>query len=133
MSKKFKLQPIPSIENGIPMRVPVVGSDGSIVTQDGKIITEEANLLTIFENVIRLFPISRLTMSNITSGIRLKEQLIECRKSSNGYLVVEEAEYDWVKIMLSDGEVGVRMFGFNLLNILRAVDTFEKAPDKKGE
>lgn len=126
MSKEFKLQPIPSIEGGTPMRTPVVDSGGSVVITDGRVVMEEATLLTIFENIIRLFPVTRLTMANITSGISLKERLVECRKSASGYLVLEDAEYDWARSMLNDGEVGVKMFGFNLLNILKAVDEFEK-------
>lgn len=131
MSKKFKLQPIPSIEDGIPLNMPIIGGDGLVVVRDGRVATEPATLLSIFESVIRLFPVTRLTMPNITSGISLKERLIECRKSANGYLVLEDAEYDWARSMLNDGEVGVKIFGFNLLNILKAVDEFEK--EKKEE
>ena len=130
MAKKFKLQPIPSIEDGTPMRTPVLDSEGSVVIQDGKVTFEPATLLTIFESIIRLFPGSRLTMANITSGIQLKERLIECRKNDNGHLVLEDAEYEWVKGMLNDGEVGVKIFGFNLLNILKAVEDFEKPKEK---
>lgn len=126
MSKKLKLQPILSIEDGIPLSIPTMGKDGLVVVDNGRVVTEPATLLTILESIIRLFPVTRLTMPNITSGISLKERLVECRKSANGYLVLEDAEYDWVKSMLNDGEVGVKIFGFNLLNILKAVDDFEK-------
>lgn len=129
MSKKFKLQPIPSIE-GIPLRTPMLDSNGAVSVTDGRVDMEEATLLTIFESIIRLFPVTRLTMPNITSGISLKERLKECRKSANGYLVLEDAEYDWAKSMLKDGEVGVKIFGFNLLNILKAVDDFEKPKEE---
>lgn len=126
MAKKFKLQPIPSIEDKGFIRTPEIDSGGDVVVRDGRVVMESATLLTILEVIIRLFPQSRLTMPNITSGIQLKERLVECRKNDNGHLVLEDAEYEWVKSMLKDGEVGVKIFGFNLLNILKAVEDFEK-------
>ena len=62
MSKKFKLQPIPSIEDKGFIRVPEIDSDSSVVIRDGRVVMEQANLLTVFETIIRLFPTSRLTM-----------------------------------------------------------------------
>ena len=111
MAKHFKLQPIQSIE-GKPIQV---FDEDSKQPRDGNLI----DLLKLF---IRAFPRDRMTMDNVTHGSRLMNQLM----AVNDELVIEEAEHDWVKKLLNEDNIGPKIFGFNLVNVLEALDQFER-------
>ena len=133
MAKKFKLGPIPSIE-GNPIEVAVLNDDLEPIIEDektGRIKRRKGDLVDMLELLIRRFPVSKLTMENITNATRLKSQLIEARKSKDGILVIEEAEHDWIKKMLKDEAIGPQVFMMNLLFVQDAVEGFEKLHESK--
>ena len=128
MAKRIELKPILSI-NKQPIKVAELDSEGnSLMTDDKRVKTKDATMVDILNLLIVTFPRDRMTMENITHGTRLKGQLLE---ATNGCLVLEEAEHDWVKKMLNDEAVGCKLFGFELLNILQALDDFERPSNKE--
>lgn len=121
MAKIFKLSIINSIE-GTPYKIPSYDESGSVKVKDGKVETVDANLADILNLLIKVFPRDQLTMDNIIHGSRLKNQLL----SASDVLTLEEAEHDWVKKVLRMDSIGPKIFGFSLVNILDALDQFER-------
>lgn len=127
MAKTIKLKPIIGIE-GKPMAIPEFDEKGEILKDDkGYAKVKIINLNDLLNILIRNFPRERMTMENITHGTRLKSQMLE---SKDGALVIEEAEHDWVKKMLKDETIGPKIFGFDLLCVIEALEDFERKQEK---
>lgn len=97
---------------------PLLNSVGKIVT---KPIEQPATILDILDFMVLDFPRNKLTMKHITECTRLMGAIATCRELDGHTLDIEDASYDWLIATLKMDDVGVRMFGMNLSNILAAL------------
>lgn len=135
MAKRINIKVIQSIE-GMPLKKAVTDSVGDPIYEKDKKGKETLKLadsttLDILDSLIRMFPRERMTMENITEGTRLKTQINEARSTNGNVMVMDESTHDWVKKMLRDESIGPKLFGFNLINIIDAMDDFERVKEKK--
>lgn len=134
MAKTIKVKPILSVL-GKPMEVPTFDSMGDFVMvdnpdgvkgMDGKIMKQpkmkEGTTADIPMVMIRMFPRQRLNMNSILMALKVKER-IEAVK--NGCFTLEDVEYDWLINSLKDDGVGVPLFGFDVVNVLKAFENKE--------
>jgi hypothetical protein len=128
MAKKINVKVIQSIE-GRPYQIPTLDEDGNAATDSkGNLITRDATTVDVLRILIRAFPRDKMTFANIAEGVRLMHQLDE---ADNSTLIMDESTHDWIKKMLRDDGVGVKIFGFNLFSILDALDDFERKHEAK--
>lgn len=129
MAKVIKVQPINGVL-GKPMEVPELSPVGDVVLvdnpdgvkgMDGTILKLPkmipANSATIVATLIRLYPRNRLTMVAITTALKVKER-IETIK--DGCFTLEDTEYEWLMNCLKDDGIGVQLFGFDIVNVIKA-------------
>jgi hypothetical protein len=125
MAKKINIKTIQSIE-GTPFQRAVEEGGQPVLKDDGRLKTADANTLDVLEILIRAFPRERMTMENIIEGARLKTQINEAKESKDGILVMDDSTCTWARKMLKDDLIGPKIFGFNLISIIDALDDFER-------
>lgn len=139
MAKVIKVEPIKSVL-GKAMEVPelspvgdpvlvdnpdgVVGMDGKILQLPKMVAADSVGIITM---LVRLFPRNRLTMKDILLALKVRER-VEVVK--DGCFTLEDAEYEWLMKCLKDDGIGVVLFGFDIVNVLKAFEV--KDGEKKG-
>ncbi len=122
MAKEIMVTTLKSYD-GRTIKVPVIDSDGMVATNEGKVETRDATIVDVLDILIRAFPKDRMTMENITEGVRLKTQLLNATDST---LNLDDSTHSWATKMLKDNAVGPRLFGFDLISIIDAMDNFKR-------
>lgn len=125
--KEVNLEVIPSFY-GKPILVAVYDSQGELVMEDnqrgirdmqGKLIQEpaikKANICDCIDLLIRSFPREKMNLQAISRMLKIKSCLDEAKEK----LILEDAECDWVVKQLKDNDVGVKIFGLDLPNVLK--------------
>lgn len=129
MAKTIEVKPILSIL-GKPIEVPdltpmgdllMVNNPDGVKGMDGKILKQpkmkEATTADIPMTMIRLFPRNKLNMSAIMIAMKVKERVDAVK---NGHFTLEDTEFDWLINSLKDDGIGVQLFGFDVVNIIKA-------------
>jgi len=101
-----------------PQGQPLLDAAGQPVT---KPLVENGTIIDILDFVMMDFPRAKMTMKHITEASRLLDKLAACREQKATVLELEDAQHEWLMSVLRNDEVGVKMFGLNLPNILAAV------------
>ncbi len=115
---------------GSPIMVAVYDDNGEMVTEEnkrgirdisGKLIKEplakEADVKDLIDILIRSFPREKMTIDVIHTAIKIRDKL----KISTDKINLEDNEYDWVIKNLKNNEIGVKIFGLDLPNVLNAL------------
>ena len=131
MAKAIKVEKIFSAL-GKQMEVPELSPNGDIVLvdnpdgvkgMDGKILKQPkmklGDSVDIIATLIRLFPRNRLTMATITTALKVQERI---KTITDGCINLEDTEYEWLINILKDDGIGVQLFGFDIVNILKAFE-----------
>ena len=130
MAKVIKVQPIFGTL-GKQMEVPELSPVGDVVLidnpdgvmgMDGKLLKLPkmipADSATIVATLIRLYPRNRLTMVSITTALKVKERI---EHITDGCFTLEDTEYEWLMNCLKDDGIGVQLFGFDIVKVIKAL------------
>lgn len=134
MAKVIKVQPILSVL-GKPMEVPelspfgdpvLVDNPDGVVGMDGKILQlpkmMPADSVSIIATLVRLFPRNRLSMKTIETALKVQERI---KVVKDGCFTLEDEEYKWLMQCLKDDGIGVQLFGFDIVNVIKAIEVKE--------
>ena len=113
-------------EMGSLVREPILGSDGQKLKDTaGNPITQSVEVHGTIVDVLGLavldFPREKLTMKHISEANKLLGVLAANKDTGSPELHIEDANYDWLVSVLKENEIGVRMFGLNLVSVLAAL------------
>ncbi len=81
-------------------------------------VTKQATIIDLIFILIRSFPREKMTIDNTSMAIKVRDKL----KNATDYLLLEDAECDWVVKQLKNNEIGSKVFGFDLPFILEAME-----------
>lgn len=115
---------------GNPIMVASYDDNGEMVMEEnkrgirdvsGKLIEEpmakEAGIKDLIELLIRSFPKDRMTIDNIHAAIKIRDRM----RVAEDKIIFEDNEYDWIIKNLKNNEIGVKIFGLDLPNVLEAM------------
>ena len=97
---------------------PALSSAGEPLT---KPVTKEGTIADLLGVVVMEFPRTKLNMKHIAECNRLTEKIAECQKQNLTELELEDAAYEWLIAVLRDNQIGVPIFGMNLISVLKAL------------
>lgn len=97
---------------------PVLDSAGESVTRP---VTKEGTIVDLLDVLVMEFPRNKLKMKHITEMARLHGVLAECHEQNLSEFTIEDAAYDWLISVLKDDQIGVPIFGMNLIAVLKAL------------
>jgi hypothetical protein len=97
---------------------PILDSAGEPVT---KPVTKEGTIVDLLDVVVMEFPRNKLKMKHITEMARLHGVLAECHEQNLTEFALEDAAYEWLISILKDDQIGVPIFGMNLIGVLNAL------------
>ena len=97
---------------------PALSSAGEPLT---KPVTKEGTIVDLLDVVVMEFPRNKLTMKHITEMSRLHGALADCHEQNLTEFALEDAAYDWLIGILRDNQIGVPIFGMNLISVLKAL------------
>lgn len=123
------LLPVPLFDaNGVVKTEPILKPDGEpLLDPAGNAVTKqtegEATILNILDFMVMDFPREKLAMKHISEGTRLMGAIANCRENDLAELEIEDASYDWLIATVKMDDIGVRMFGMSLENVLAALGT----------
>lgn len=97
---------------------PVLDSAGNPVAIP---ITKESTIVDLLDCLTLEFPRAKLTNKHSAEIVRLYGKIAECREKNLTELGLEDASYDWLIGVLEDEQIGVQIFGVNLISVLNAL------------
>jgi len=113
-------------EMGEVITAPIVGPKGETILDKAgepltRPVTGSGTILDILDYALLDFPRNKLTMKHITEATRLMGQIAKCRENNLTELQLEDAQYEWLVSILKNDQIGVPMFGLNLVSVLNAL------------
>jgi len=86
-------------------------------------LNKPGTILDAIDFLLQDFPRNKFTMKVIIEASRVAATLQKTKDDNLDEIQLEDSSYDWLIAVLKDDNIGAKMFGLNLLNILTALES----------
>ena len=119
---------------GPPLRVPELDSAAQpVADKDGRVKLKEADTLDLLSHFVMSFPRDKLSLKSIMEANLLYAAITKSRADSKLAISLPDSTFKWLETVLKDEQIGVPIFGLNLLVILKSLGMSTDIPLKEAQ